>query len=54
MKFEEVLKAFNDGKKISRELWPDYMYIDNMEENYIVTFDLLEDDWFVIEDKKEK
>lgn len=49
MKFEQVLPAFKEGKKITRELWPDYMYLHIDEENSIITYDMLEDDWIILD-----
>lgn len=48
MKFEEVLPALGEGKKIKRKIWgPDQCMWFNDES-------LNSDDWEIVEDKKEK
>ena len=61
MKFEEVLPALKEGKKIKRKCMPDgYYHIDNNhiydEIGQLYTFgveaDILQDDWEIVEEKK--
>ena len=62
MKFEEVLPALREGKKIRRKCWGAKIYIylaekwdiiDNLHHRYIFNkSDLIDDDWEVVKEKK--
>lgn len=65
MKFEEVLPALREGKKIRRSLWEDYHYIQRKltflfkiivnENNMMYTLfldDLEADDWEILYDEE--
>lgn len=62
MKFEEVLPALREGKKIRRKCWGAKIYIylaekwdiiDNLHHRYIFNkSDLIDDDWEIIKKKK--
>lgn len=53
MKFEEVLPALREGKKIIRKVWhPIEELSSNMEKETVKISDLLADDWEVVKTTK--
>lgn len=67
MKFEEVLPALREGKKVRRKAYPSdyYIYLKDKELNAFISFfnrtvgeiklmtrDLLADDWEIVKEKK--
>jgi hypothetical protein len=52
MKLVEVLPAFEAGKKIRRSIWPSDAYINNLENSDLLTSELLNGDWEILEEPK--
>jgi hypothetical protein len=52
MKFEEVLPALREGKKVRRKSWDTNTFITNPNLGNIATTSLMADDWEVCEEPK--
>lgn len=50
MKFEEVLPAFQAGKKIRRKDWEPHRYICLKDEDSLLIYHILKNDWEIIEE----
>ena len=52
MKFEEVLPALREGKKVGRKKWDKSYYVNNYGEAYVDWEDLLATDWEIVKEPK--